>query len=163
MQNQPPKHTDASANLNKEPSQLKATAAQMPVAEVKAQQPQAEVTAKVEIPAPQPKQEPVHTVSGNRAIGQEMAAAKGWTGDQWRCLERLWTGESNWNHNAHNRSSGAHGIVQSLPASKMASHGADYLTNPRTQIAWGLDYISARYKTPCAALSFWNSKLPHWY
>jgi hypothetical protein len=100
----------------------------------------------------------------NREIGQQMASEKGWTGDQWLCLEKLWTNESNWRHTAANyEGSGAYGIPQALPASKMASHGADYLTNPRTQIAWGLDYITNRYKTPCGALSFWNSKSPHWY
>ena len=119
-------------------------------------------------PSPQPvKPKPKQVVSAptdNRAIGKQMAAAKGWTGDQWLCLEKLWTNESNWRHTVSNyQGSGAYGIAQSLPAHKMASHGADYLTNPRTQIAWGLDYIGSRYKTPCGALSFWNSKSPHWY
>lgn len=92
-----------------------------------------------------------------------MVLEKGWSADQYNCLEQLWARESNWNHGAHNRASGAYGIPQSLPASKMATHGKDYLTNPRTQIAWGLDYIKARYGTPCAARSFWNSQNPHWY
>lgn len=112
-------------------------------------------------PKPEPQPQPVLS---NRAIGQQMAAKKGWTGDQWLCLEKLWTNESNWRHTVPNyEGSGAYGIPQALPASKMASHGADYRSNPRTQIAWGLDYISARYGTPCGALSFWNSKSPHWY
>lgn len=109
------------------------------------------------VPAPKP------VPKTNREIGQSMAAAKGWKGNQWLCLEKLWTNESNWRTNAANRSSGAHGIPQSLPASKMRSHGDDYLTNPSVQIAWGLDYIANRYGTPCNALSFWNSKSPHWY
>lgn len=109
---------------------------------------------------PKPKPKPMT----NREIGQQMASDKGWTGDQWLCLEKLWSNESNWRHTVSNyQGSGAYGIPQALPASKMKSYGADYLTNPRTQIAWGLDYIKNRYETPCQALSFWNSKSPHWY
>lgn len=100
----------------------------------------------------------------NRELGQMMAAERGWTEQQWLCLEKLWTNESNWNHTAHNRASGAHGIPQSLPASKMAAAGGDYMDNPRTQIAWGLSYIQSRYKSPCNALAFWNAQTPHhWY
>ncbi|WP_061961643.1 G5 domain-containing protein [Demequina flava] len=103
----------------------------------------------------------VSNAGTNRAIGQEMAAARGWSGDQWSCLNALWTKESNWNSNAHNSSSGAHGIPQSLPGSKMASHGADWATNPATQISWGLSYISGRYGTPCAAWG--HSQSVGWY
>lgn len=114
-------------------------------------------------PSPQ-LAKPTPTPMSNREIGQQMASEKGWTGSQWLCLEKLWTNESNWRSTAANyQGSGAYGIPQSLPASKMASHGADYLTNPRTQIAWGLDYISKRYSSPCAALTFWNNQSPHWY
>jgi resuscitation-promoting factor RpfB len=101
--------------------------------------------------------------TGNRAIGKKMMLEKGFAENQWTCLDNLWTRESNWNQLAHNASSGAHGIPQALPATKMASHGADYMTNPATQIAWGLDYIKNRYGTPCSAWSFWQSKSPHWY
>ena len=118
---------------------------------------------KAESVSPKPQPEPVKPKT-NREIGKEMAAQKGWTGDQWQCLETLWTRESNWNHAVRNyEGSGAYGIPQALPASKMASHGSDYLTNPHTQVAWGLDYIKSRYGTPCNALSFWQSKSPHWY
>ncbi|WP_161794231.1 G5 domain-containing protein [Demequina sediminicola] len=103
----------------------------------------------------------VSNAGANRAIGQEMAAARGWSGDEWSCLNALWTKESNWNSNAHNSSSGAHGIPQSLPGSKMASHGADWATNPATQISWGLSYISGRYGTPCAAWG--HSQSVGWY
>ncbi|MDO5495446.1 MAG: G5 domain-containing protein [bacterium] len=100
--------------------------------------------------------------SGNAvSIGQQMAANRGWTGDQWSCLYNLWQKESNWNPNARNPSSGAHGIPQSLPGSKMASHGADWATNPATQIAWGLDYIAGRYGSPCGAWS--HSVARNWY
>ena len=98
----------------------------------------------------------------NRALGKEMAAAKhGWTGSEWECLNTLWTRESNWRHTAHNSSSGAHGIPQALPGSKMASHGADWATNPATQISWGLSYVKGRYGTPCGAWGHFLQK--NWY
>ena len=97
----------------------------------------------------------------SRAIAQEMVAARGWGSEQWTCLDSLWQKESNWNHLAKNRSSGAYGIPQSLPGSKMASAGADWQTNPATQITWGLGYISGRYGTPCGAWE--HSKLKNWY
>lgn len=101
----------------------------------------------------------------NKILGKAMAAKYGWTGHQWNALSRLWDKESNWNHRAKNPSSGAYGIPQSLPASKMASvmqgGGPDYLTNPKTQISWGLKYIKGRYRTPAAALAFHNRM--NWY
>lgn len=97
----------------------------------------------------------------NKTIGKQMAERYGWTGAQWSALSRLWDKESNWNHRAKNPSSGAYGIPQSLPASKMASAGADWQTNPGTQIAWGLKYIKDRYGSPSAALSFHNRR--NWY
>ncbi len=136
-----------------------------PVNEVKPVEPPTPKVAPQPKQAEAPKPKPVITdPNSNQAIGQQMAAAKGWTGDQWRCLDSLWTSESHWRHTVANyQGSGAYGIPQALPASKMASHGSDYLTNPRTQIAWGLDYIKSRYGTPCGAWSSWNSRSPHWY
>lgn len=78
----------------------------------------------------------------------------GWGAAQWPCLNRLWQRESRWNERAGNPYSGAYGIPQAYPAVKMAIDGADYLTNPRTQIHWGEDYIAGRYGTPCAAWAF---------
>ena len=96
-----------------------------------------------------------------QAIAYEMVAARGWGEDQYSCLVALWKKESGWNVFAHNQSSGAYGIPQSLPGSKMASAGADWATNPATQITWGLGYITARYVTPCGA---WNaSQIKGWY
>jgi hypothetical protein len=93
-----------------------------------------------------------------------MAARYGWgNGAQWDGLFRLWRGESNWNTFARNPSSGAYGIPQSLPASKMAAFGADWRTNPATQIAWGLDYIRQIYGNPANAYRLWMSRNPHWY
>jgi len=87
--------------------------------------------------------------------------AHGWPKAQWQCLNKLWTKESNWRHLAKNRSSGAYGIPQALPAEKMASAGKDWKTNPFTQVDWGLKYIISRYKTPCGAIGHWNLK--GWY
>lgn len=81
--------------------------------------------------------------------------------DQWSCLDALWQRESNWNPSAMNPSSGAYGIPQSLPGSKMASAGADWRTNPATQIRWGLGYIKGRYGSPCGAWG--HSQSVGWY
>jgi Ni/Co efflux regulator RcnB len=85
----------------------------------------------------------------------------GWEKKQHSCLVKLWNRESGWRQNAHNKSSGAHGIPQSLPGKKMASMGSDWKTNPETQIKWGLKYIKGRYKTPCNALG--HSNKHNWY
>lgn len=96
-----------------------------------------------------------------RALGRLMASERGWGGDQFACLDKLWTKESNWRVNADNPTSSAYGIPQSLPGSKMASKGADWATNPATQIAWGLDYIAGSYGTPCSAWA--HSQANNWY
>lgn len=98
-----------------------------------------------------------------RGIAKGLLGSYGWGMGQWSCLDQLWVGESGWTWSALNPSSGAYGIPQALPASKMASAGPDWLTNPRTQIVWGMNYIKGRYGTPCAAWSFWLSQSPHWY
>ena len=85
----------------------------------------------------------------------------GWSEYDFDCLVKLWNRESGWNPNAHNKSSGAHGIPQSLPASKMASEGSDYYTNGETQIRWGLKYIAGRYGTPANAWA--HSQQTGWY
>jgi hypothetical protein len=77
----------------------------------------------------------------------------GFSEKEYKCLNSLWTKESNWNYKARNKSSGAHGIPQALPASKMNVVSTDWRTNPVTQIRWGLRYISIRYETPCKALA----------
>ncbi|NUP77683.1 MAG: transglycosylase SLT domain-containing protein [Nonomuraea sp.] len=96
----------------------------------------------------------------NKALARPMAAQRGWSHLQFRCLERLWARESGWNHRAGNRS-GAYGIPQALPGHKMATSGADWRTNPRTQIRWGLGYIKQRYGSPCRAWGHFQSH--HWY
>ncbi len=99
--------------------------------------------------------------SENQVLGKAMMLQAGYGEDQWPCLYNLWMRESGWRVNAGNPTSGAYGIPQSLPASKMASHGADYMTSARTQISWGLSYIKGRYGSPCGA---WNHFLSNnWY
>jgi len=99
--------------------------------------------------------------SGNRAIGCSLMIKAGFKISQFSCLEKLWKKESGWNHKATNRSSGAYGIPQALPGSKMASSGGDWKTNPATQIDWGLGYIEGRYDTPCGAWG--HSQDVGWY
>jgi hypothetical protein len=75
---------------------------------------------------------------------------------QYPCLNDIYTRESGWRYNAEN-ASGAYGIPQALPGSKMASAGADWQTNPATQIKWGLGYIKSIYGSPCQASAFWQT------
>lgn len=96
-----------------------------------------------------------------KSAARALMADYGWGDDQFSCLDRLWTRESNWRHTAENPSSGAYGIPQSLPASKMSRFGDDYRTNPITQIEWGLWYIDDRYGTPCEAWG--HSEAVGWY
>ncbi|MEV0588894.1 transglycosylase SLT domain-containing protein [Nonomuraea sp. NPDC050310] len=97
----------------------------------------------------------------NKAIAKEMLASFGFGAEQWGCLEKLWHKESGWNERAMNRYSGAYGIPQSLPGTKMASAGSDWQTNPATQIKWGLGYIKGRYGSPCGAWG--HSQAKGWY
>lgn len=100
----------------------------------------------------------VSTPQGARQAGQSMAAQQGWTGSEWQALDQLWTHESGWDWRITNRAgSGATGIPQALPARKMASAGADWQTNPLTQIKWGLSYVRGTYRTPSRAWAFWQA------
>jgi len=95
-----------------------------------------------------------------QSIGYNMLPSFGFSqSTQWGCLQSLWNRESGWVYDAEN-ASGAYGIPQALPGSKMASAGADWQTNPATQIKWGLGYISQIYGTPCGA---WNFELANGY
>ena len=123
----------------------------------------AQVTARVDevVSVGTMKQAEVATPTGARGIAAQMIGEHGWGQDQFQCLDRLWQKESNWTWNADNPTSSAYGIPQALPGSKMASAGADWATNPATQIRWGLGYISDRYGTPCAAWG--HSQAKNWY
>ncbi len=96
-----------------------------------------------------------------QAIAYDMVMARGWGQSEFDCLVALWNKESHWNVYAHNKSSGAYGIPQALPGEKMASAGADWATNPATQITWGLGYIAGRYGSPCVAWGYSQSR--GWY
>ncbi|MCY0950139.1 transglycosylase SLT domain-containing protein [Streptomyces sp. H27-S2] len=92
-----------------------------------------------------------------KAIAQQMIKDPA----QFAAFNNIVSRESGWNHTATNSSSGAYGLVQALPASKMSSAGSDWKTNPATQIKWGLDYMNSRYGSPVGAWNFWQSH--HWY
>lgn len=96
-----------------------------------------------------------------QAYAQQKCSSYGWSDEDYYNLVLLWNKESRWNMYAQNRSSGAYGIPQALPASKMASAGSDYLTNYQTQVNWGLNYIRQRYGNPSAAYA--HSQVKGWY
>jgi hypothetical protein len=93
------------------------------------------------------------TVADVQTYAQALTAEQGWGATQFVCLRQLWTRESGWLWDAEN-ASGSYGIAQALPGSKMASAGADWQTNPATQVKWGLSYIKSVYGTPCGAWGF---------
>lgn len=140
-------------------------AAEQKAAEQKAAEAAAQAAA-APAAAPEPAPAPAPPVAvDDPAAAQAYAASQlgtyGWAADQMQCLVTLWTKESDWKTTATNPSSGAYGVVQSLPAEKMASAGADYRTNFRTQINWGLNYVKERYGSPCDALNFHYAN--NWY
>ncbi|WP_449336534.1 aggregation-promoting factor C-terminal-like domain-containing protein [Streptomyces kanasensis] len=97
-----------------------------------------------------------YSVAEVQAMARQMVPS-----GQFQCFSNIVDHESTWNYRAQNPSSGAYGLVQALPGSKMASAGADWQTNPATQIKWGLNYMNERYGSPCGAWSFWQAN--HWY
>lgn len=102
------------------------------------------------------------TVAQNKAIGKQLAASYGWdSGAQWDALVWVWDHESGWNNKAKNPSSGAYGIPQALPASKMGADANPPTSSASAQIKWGLSYIKSRYGSPVAAKAFWQSH--NWY
>ncbi len=97
----------------------------------------------------------------SQSIAQAMLGSFGWSASQFSCLEPLWAGESGWSVTASNPSTGAYGIPQAMPGSKMASAGPNWQTSAETQIRWGLGYIKSRYGSPCVA---WNHEEAYgWY
>lgn len=122
----------------------KQQAAQQPVQDVAAQQPAAST------PPGSPQQ-----------IAQQMLSQFGWSSSQFSCLQPLWAHESGWSVSASNPSSGAYGIPQALPGSRMASAGPDWQTDAATQIKWGLQYIQGTYGSPCGAWS--HEEADGWY
>ncbi|MFJ9039324.1 lytic transglycosylase domain-containing protein [Streptomyces sp. NPDC102406] len=102
------------------------------------------------------------SVQSSYSVGQIQAMARQMVpSGQFQCFSNIVNHESSWNYRATNASSGAYGLFQALPAGKYASAGADWQTNPATQIKWGLNYMDSRYGSPCEAWSFWQAN--HWY
>ncbi|WP_181809139.1 aggregation-promoting factor C-terminal-like domain-containing protein [Streptomyces shenzhenensis] len=104
-----------------------------------------------------PAQAATTSASSAQAIAHQMIPDPA----QYNAFSRIVAHESGWNPSATNSSSGAYGLVQALPGSKMASAGSDWKSNPATQIKWGLDYMNSRYGSPAAAWSFWQAH--GWY
>jgi len=111
-------------------------------------------------PAATPQGPPPAPAGAPQQIAQQMLGQYGWSG-QFSCLDSLWTLESGWNIYAQNPTTGAYGIPQALPGSKMASAGPDWQSDPATQIRWGLNYIQGSYGSPCAAWS--HEEADGWY
>ncbi|MFE7134954.1 transglycosylase SLT domain-containing protein [Streptomyces sp. NPDC057638] len=101
-------------------------------------------------------QQSSYTVAEVKAIARQIIP-----GGQFQCFSNIVERESTWNYKAENPSSGAYGLVQALPANKMATAGSDWRTNPATQIKWGLSYMNERYGSPCGAWDFWLDN--RWY
>ncbi|GKQ41061.1 lytic transglycosylase domain-containing protein [Streptomyces sp. A012304] len=97
-----------------------------------------------------------YSIAEIQAMAQQMVPS-----GQFQCFSNIVDHESDWNPQAVNPSSGAYGLFQALPAGKYASAGADWRTNPATQIKWGLNYMNERYGSPCDAWAFWQAN--HWY
>ncbi|CAL9557361.1 hypothetical protein SUDANB108_04591 [Streptomyces sp. enrichment culture] len=97
-----------------------------------------------------------YSIAQIQAMARQMVPA-----GQFQCFSNIVDHESDWNYKAVNPSSGAYGLFQALPGSKMSSVGADWQTNPATQIKWGLNYMNDRYGSPCDAWSFWQAN--RWY
>ena len=108
------------------------------------------------------RQQAASAPSGSpQQIAEQMLTEFGWSSGQFSCLQPLWAHESGWNPHAQNPSSGAYGIPQALPGSKMASAGGDWQSNPATQIRWGLSYIQGNYGSPCGAWA--HEQADGWY
>jgi uncharacterized protein YdaU (DUF1376 family) len=144
----------AAAKAAAKAAAAKAAAAQAAAAQRQAAQQQ---------PAQQQAAQPAaSTPSGSpQQIAEQMLSQFGWSSSQFSCLQPLWAHESGWNVYASNPSSGAYGIPQALPGSKMASAGPDWQSDAATQIRWGLQYIQGTYGSPCAAWS--HEEADGWY
>lgn len=147
----------------------KAKAARIAKAKAKAQAAAAEAAreaaARQDRDEPAQPEAPTGTVSASKAAlkayARTAAARRGWGPEQFTAIDAIWTQESQWNPLAENPSSGAYGIPQALPGTKMSTFGDDWRTNGRTQIDWGLDYMADRYGTPTKAWAF--KKVHGWY
>jgi hypothetical protein len=138
----------------------RAAAAKAAAAQAAQQQPAQQQATQQAAQAPQ--QPAASTPSGSpQQIAEQMLSQFGWSSSQFSCLQPLWAHESGWNVYASNPSSGAYGIPQALPGSRMASAGPDWQSDAATQIRWGLQYIQGTYGSPCAAWS--HEEADGWY
>ena len=142
------------ASKRAEAAAKKAAATQSPAATQTpaAAQPSQTATATATVPA----------ASGSpQQIAEAMLGSFGWSSSQFSCLDPLWAHESGWSVSAYNGGSGAFGIPQALPGSRMASAGPDWQTDAATQIRWGLEYIKGTYGSPCGAWA--HEEATGWY
>jgi hypothetical protein len=118
-------------------------------------------TPPIATPTPTPTPTPAPTLVPDTVANARTFARTHLNSKQFACVDVLWESESNWNPRAVNATTGAYGIPQSMPASKMATAGRNWRTSPRTQVSWGLQYIAVRYGTACQA---WTFRISHgWY
>ncbi len=156
---------EEAARLAAEKAAAEKAAAEQAAAEAEAERAQQRQQDAAAPAAPVPSGAPAasgdNSPAGAQATAASMLGGYGWGDDQFSCLVSLWNKESGWNYQASNGSSGAYGIPQALPGSKMASAGGDWQTSAATQIRWGLGYISGRYGSPCGAWG--HSQSVGWY
>ena len=112
-------------------------------------------------PSPSPTVAAPAASGSPQQIAEAMLGSFGWSSSQFSCLDPLWAHESGWSATAYNAGSGAYGIPQALPGSRMASAGPDWQTDAATQIRWGLEYIQATYGSPCGAWA--HEQATGWY
>jgi hypothetical protein len=96
-----------------------------------------------------------------RDIARALMPEFGFSADQFDCLDALYVSESDWRVDADNPTSSAYGIPQALTGGTHDDLPADYMTNPVSQIRWGLGYIQDAYGTPCNAWGFKQAN--NWY
>ena len=145
-----------------EKAAAKAAAARAAAQQAAAQQAQQTQPTQPAQPAQTAQATAVTTPSGSpQQVAEQMLGQFGWSTSQFSCLQPLWAQESGWSVTAQNPSSGAYGIPQALPGSKMASAGGDWATNAATQISWGLSYIKNTYGSPCGAWD--HEQADGWY
>jgi hypothetical protein len=139
------------ARLAAEAAAQKAAAARKAAAKKKAEEAAAAKKKKAEEAAAAKKKAEAEYSGTPQQVAQAMLSRFGWSSDQFSCLDPLWDRESGWNVYAYNPGSGAYGIPQALPGSRMASAGSDWQSSASTQIRWGLEYIQETYGSPCGA------------
>ncbi|MET9501037.1 transglycosylase SLT domain-containing protein [Streptomyces sp. NPDC006259] len=153
---------DESAKKDAEEAARKAAAKTAIAKKEAAEKAAADAKERAEVKAAASRSSADFPVQGSYSIAQIQAMAQQMVpGGQFQCFSNIVDHESSWNYRAVNASSGAYGLFQALPAGKYVSAGADWQTNPATQIKWGLNYMNDRYGSPCDAWAFWQNN--HWY